>query len=708
MKLRATLVFVLAVFAAVSLRGQQPAPRPVSPPVAASTAPQQDAPPVTFRVEVNYVEIDAVVTDAQGNLISDLTDKDFDVLEDGKRQMVSAFSLVNIPIERAVRPLFASAPIEPDVQTNTGNEGRMYLILLDSLHTSPLNALKVKSLAKKFIQENLAANDIAAVVFTQGTSDASQDFTSNKRLLMQAVDRFIGQKSPGRTATLVDQVNSRISRQPGDPVNDPIEFERAYNARSAMNRVRVLSEFMAGVRGRRKAMLLFGEGVEYDYTDILASTPASGVLETVRDAIGTATRANVAIYAIDPRGLTSPDQDLVFANNNPGADDRSLGDLGSRSAAREFQMSQNSLRQLAAETGGIAVLNQNDFTGAFDRIVRDNSSYYVLGYYSTNERRDGRFRSVTVRVNRPGAQVRSRRGYLAARGRAPETVVKPGTSPLVAAAIDAMSSPVVVRGIPMRVFAAPIKGEAPNAIVAVALEMEVDGFNFVETNGTFNDRVEVTLTAVDALGNQKGGTNHSLNIAMKPETLARAREQGIRILTQVDVPPGRYQFRIAAAEAGGKSASVIADVEVPDFYKPALAMSGLALTSTTALDGVTVSPKDPLASFLPAPLMATREFSANDTLALFAEFYENLPANTPAHKVDVTTTIRADDGRILSQSDEELDSGELTKGRGGFGFTTRIQLGSLEPGLYVIHVQGHSRIAKPEEGIGRDIQIRVR
>ena len=90
---------------------------------------------MTFRVEVNYVEVDAVVTDAQGNPVSDLTKDDFELFEDGRRQDVSTFSLVNIPIERAERPLFASAPIEADVQTNDHVEGRIYLIVLDDLHT---------------------------------------------------------------------------------------------------------------------------------------------------------------------------------------------------------------------------------------------------------------------------------------------------------------------------------------------------------------------------------------------------------------------------------------------------------------------------------------------------------------------------------------------------------------------------------------------
>src|SRR6476646_11326314 len=90
-----------------------------------------EPPPVLFRAEVNYVELDAIVTDAQGNVVSDLSAADFDVLEDGKPQKVSTFARIDLPIEKAERPLFASSPIEPDVQTNRAVEGRIYLIVLD-------------------------------------------------------------------------------------------------------------------------------------------------------------------------------------------------------------------------------------------------------------------------------------------------------------------------------------------------------------------------------------------------------------------------------------------------------------------------------------------------------------------------------------------------------------------------------------------------
>src|SRR5689334_2655761 len=150
MKKAFLLVSVLAMASSV-VRGQgQPA------------APQQ--PPITFRAEVNYVEVDARVLDQQGKFIADLKPEDFQVFEDGKPQKVSAFSLVNIPVERAERPLFASKPIEPDVRNNLqAADGRIYVIMLDDLHTAALRSQRIKAAAKLFIQKYVGANDTAAV-----------------------------------------------------------------------------------------------------------------------------------------------------------------------------------------------------------------------------------------------------------------------------------------------------------------------------------------------------------------------------------------------------------------------------------------------------------------------------------------------------------------------------------------------------------------
>ena len=142
------------------------------------------------------------------------------------------------------------------------------------------------------------------------------------------------------------------------------------------------------------------------------------------------------------------------------------------------------------------------------------------------------------------------------------------------------------------------------------------------------------------------GERHTANLTLKPDTYERAKERGFRVVTQVNLPPGRYQLRLAAANKTGKAGSVLYDLEVPDFYKEPFTMSGVALTSAAAgADADRAAPRIRSASFLPGPPIATREFEAGDTLMFFAEFYEN-GANNP-HKVDLKAELRAEGGRVV-------------------------------------------------------------
>lgn len=696
---------VVAMLCAAALSAQQPASQPQQPPsqLAAEQPPIVPTPPVTFRVEVNYVEVDALVTDANGNPVGDLTANDFEVFEDGKPQKISAFALINIPVEKQERPLFASTPIERDVESNTHGDGRVYLLVLDDLHTHPLRTQLVRAAARRFIERNFGANDIAAVVHTSGRSDAGQDFTSNRRMLLAAVDRFMGNSLQSATLERLGEYNRQaFGGLTPDKVNDPTDMERGFHARNTVDTLRKLADFMAGIRGRRKAMLFISEGIDYDIHDVFNNRSASMIIDSVRDAIGAATRANVSIYGIDPRGLTALGDDLIEVESFP--DDQKLG-INLSGMQNALRLSQDSLRWLSDETGGFAVVNRNDYGTAFDRIVRENSAYYVLGFYPTNDKRDGRFRKLEVRVKRPGLRVRSRRGYLAPRGRAPETKTPPNTS---VAMRDALASPLPTRGVPMSVFAAPFKGTAPNASVALALELEAGIFQYAEKDGAFTNKLETGVTAVDAKGKVFPGERQTVTLALKPDTLSRVKARGFRVLSQVDLPPGRYQLRVAAAESGGRSGSVLYDLEVPDFYKPPIAMSGLVLTSASAGQAPTVAKnQDPVLAALPGPPTTAREFTRNDELALFTEIYENAPG-AAAHKLDIATTMRAEDGRVVLQNREERASTELQGGRGGYGYMTRIPLKDYAPGLYVIHVEGRSRTSSDEHGVGRDVQIRIR
>jgi VWFA-related protein len=670
---------------------QAPAPAP------APAAPQGDVPPVIFRVEIDYVEADAYVTDAMGNPVNDLKAEDFEVFEDKKPQKVTSFSLVNIPIERAERPLFATAPVEQDVQTNEHLEGRIYLIVLDDVHTEFSRTPRVKLAMRRFLERSFGTNDLAAIVFT-GRSSGSQDFTNNPRLLMAAVDKFIGRKLPSATINKIE--GARVNPETGGLSigDDKDMMERSFNARNAMGTVRKLAEFMANVRGRRKALLLVGEGVDFDIHEAvgLAGSTASAVLLDTHDAIASASRGNVSIYAIDPRGLTTGSEDLITTSTTfpeQGA--------GLNSMMNELRLSQDSLRVLAANTGGFAALNRNDFNTAFDRIVQENSQYYLLGYYSNNTRRDGRFRNIEVKTKRPGLRVvRSRRGYYEPRGRRPADAAPGTANPALTAAI---ASPLPVAGMPLKVFAGAFKGEAPNAAVALVVELDASKFDFVENNGTFNESIELANAATNTTGKVFPGERHSANLALKPDTYQRAKERGFRLLTQVNLPPGHYQLRLAAANKTGKSGSVLYDLEIPDFYKEAFVMSGVALTSAAAPLTPTVNAKNPLGDFLPGPATASREFEVGDTLMFFTEFYENGQSNP--HKIDLKAELRADGGRVVLSAIEERDSSEV-RGGGGYGFAGRLPLSDLTPGLYVLHVEGKSRVGNVTAS--RDIQVRIK
>jgi len=696
------LATLLVFFAAAGLTagqnppGQQPPPPPPPP-----AQPSQQQP--TFKVRVDYVDVDVVVTERQGNLVRDLKKEDFQVLEDGKGQTISTFTQVDIPVERADRPLFAESPIEPDVKSNERPfDGRVYVMVIDDMHTRFGRTPRVKAAAKQFIERRLGANDLMAIVHTFGPSDANQEFTSNKRLLLAAVDKTSGRKLDSATANKTNEYNrTRDLRQQGDPLNDPDDQERGFNARSTLDTLRNVAEWFGSVRGRRKAILFVSEGIDYDIYDMIASNgsnhqSASMVMDATRDAIAAATRSNVAIYGIDPRGLTDLGDESIEIQSFP--DDTSLG-IGAGSLQNELRLSQDSLRVLSDETGGFAVVNKNDYATAYQRIVEDNSTYYVLAYYPPDAR-PGRLHKIDVRVTRPGLTVRARKGYVT-----PKKVEEPKTtnskSPSTPELREALDSPLPVSGLTMHVFAAPFKGAAPNASVLFGVEMRGRDLNLAQ-----NAKLLLSYLAIDQNGKVKGGNTDSLAMPnLKPETKARIEQTGLRMLNRLDLPPGKYQLRVAAHDTnGGNVGSVQYDLAVPDFQKTPFGISGLVLTSGLGSTLPTVRADEQLKQVLPGPPVSLRSFPQNDEIVLFAEVYDN-DGGKP-HKVDITTTVTTDEGKVMFKTDEVRDSSDLGGARGGYGYTTKVPMKDLAPGKYVLKVEGKSRLGNTQP-VGREVRIEV-
>lgn len=673
-------VIVLAIGAALS---------------AGQTSQSQAPPTPTFKAEVEYVEVDALVTDEQGRFVPDLRKEDFQIFEDGKPQTIASFALVEIPVERNERPLFASVPIEPDVQSNERPfAGRMYVMVLDDLHTAPLRAQLVKRAARQFIERHLGANDLMAIVHTDGRSGSAQDFTGSKRLLLAAVDQFMGRKL--ESATLARNTEYFRGTSTGNRIDDPFEAERAFNARSTIRALNQVAEWFARVRGRRKTIVFISEGIDYDITDMFNNRSATSILDEMRTAIAMATRSNVTIYAVDPRALTGLADEAIevgiFADQAPrqATDDGTTVDksagIGLRSLANELRLSQDSLRTIAEETNGFAVVNTNNFTSAYERIVGDNSAYYLLAYYPASNRRDGRFHRIEVRTSRPGLRVRARRGYMAPRGNRP--AARPTTNDRMSPAVsDALNNPLPAGGVIMRMFAAPFKGAAPNASVVLGIELRGRDLRLAD-----NERLEVSYLAADASGKIRGGDTDYLALAKLPaETRVRVEETGLRILNRVDLPPGRYQFRVAARNsASGAVGALSYDIEVPDFHKLPFSISGVLLTSMAGVATLTARPDEQLKNLMPAPPVSLRTFPQNDEVVVFAEIYDR-GGNAP-HTVDIATTVRSNDGTIVFEHSDERSSTDLQGARGGYGHSARVPMSKLAPGRYVLTVEARSRL----------------
>ncbi len=693
----ALAVFLAAVVITHARQAQPPATGQAAP------SPDRQMPPVTFKVEVNYVEVDATVVDRQGNFVRDLRPEDFQVSEDGKPQKIAAFSLVDIPIERAEKPLFVKQPIEPDVRTNaTGLDGRIYLLVLDDFHTAATRTAFVRTAARRFVQEQMGANDLAAVITTSGQSDAAQDFTSDRTLLLQAIDKFIGRKLRSPTLEKLEQYSrTYMTRQQGDPILDPLEAERAYNARVALDALKHAGDVLTDVRGRRKALVYISEGIDYDIGNPFDNPSANDIRESMKNAISSITRANVNVYSVDPRGLTDMGDEAIEIASLP--DDYSIG-LGQQSMMEELRISQDSLRVISDETGGFAAVNTNDFRSAFTRIVRENSSYYLLGYYSSNDRRDGRYRKLSVKVNRPDVEVHGRRGYVAPSRKTPAMTLD--TDAIKSAELrEALASPVPMSGLTFAVTAAAFKGTGQNASVVVTVQGRGSDLKFIEKGGRFDENIEVSLLAVARDGKIKAGDRQILNMALSPKTRAVVQQSGFRMISRLNLPPGRYQLRVGGRDAGGgRVGSVYYDLTVPDFSKEPLTMSGLVLVSREAMATPTPRPDQELRKVLPGDPTTVRQFEKDDEIALLTEVYDNR-ASTP-HKVDITTTVLAEDGRTVYKHGDERSSSELGGKSGGYGYSTRIPLRDIPPGLYVLKVEAKSTLGK-NESASREVQFSV-
>ena len=668
-------------------------------------------PQATFRGGVTYVEVDAYVTNAHDDPVADLTANDFELIDAGSPQRITTFAAVNLPIGRGGSLPAAAESIQQGVRTNTTPAGRIYLVVLDDLHVDGARTPAVRTALRRFVEQDLGPTDLTAIVSTSGRPDVSAEFTTDRRHLIEIIDRFLGQKLPSATLGQIQMARDERfqggfkqgPQKKGDRLPafgpDPNAQERVFRAQNTMATLRRLSGFMAGITGRRKAMVLVSEGVDVEVNraldDRLGDTEHKGLIAPVvaetQAAIRAATRGNVTVYAVDPRGLADASADLIETTT-------AFGPIGIVSMQDELRTSHDSLRVLAENTGGFAALDRNDLSTAFDRIVRENSTYYLLGFSPVNADSNGRYHTLKVRVKRPGLHVRSRPGYFAAR---PGDVTPDGDRARSANAVEqALARPLPIADVPLKMFAAAFKGAGAAATIEIGIEIDASRLDFVEKNGTWTNALDVVVAMTDANGGTVPSLRNTINLAVTPAVLERMRTRGLRVITQATLPPGPYRVHVAVADATGKAGSVLDSLDVPDFSSAPLAMSDITLTSMSAADVPTIGTKDPR---LPAPPTAGREFVRSEAVVVGGEIYE--ATDRLSHAVIILTQLWQA-RRVINTSTEQYVADERDDAGERHRFTSTIPLSNVDPGTYVIHVE--ARTSDGRVPASREVEIRVR
>jgi VWFA-related protein len=659
MSRRVVSIVALAVAVALHPAAQGQPQSAQQPPPGAPPQPQR---PV-FRVGIDSVSVDVVVTDKQGRPVTDLAPEDFEVKEDGAPQQIDTFKLIRAG-EGAIGPTRASArasivSLQQQQAETSRDENRLFAIFLDDYHTRRINALRVRQQLADFVR-TLQPHDLVALVYPL-LPMAAVTFSRDHDGTALALLNFEGRKydyTPRNPyeERLVYQPPQVIERERNQVVMSALEGLCLYlgGMREGRKHVILVSEGFAGTlplgvmtRGTMNpaGSALFG-GTESGVDERLAQINMSDLQNQLRYVYVAASRTNTAIYTVDPRGIATSEfsiEDRV----DPTADRRALNE------------SLDTLHQLANETDGRAIVNRNDATAGLGQMLTDSSAYYLLSYLSSKAPRDGKFHRIDVKVNRKDVDVRARKGYWAFTPEDVERALappKPGPAADVEAALNDMVSVTdAASRRPLISWMGAVPGDGPEAQVTFVWEASGRGA------GTGFDAVsKVALVATSGAGDE-------LFRGEVPRRQDSARPAGF---VRFQAPPGVVHLRLTAEnERGVRLENNQIEYSVPDFTAVGPVITTPAVfRARTARDVQQVrAAEEPL----PA---AARSFLRSERLLLrFRAFGPG--GAVPALKME-----------LLNKQGETLVALPDPTNVSGDAFEAVVGLGSLPPGDYLFAI----------------------
>ncbi len=634
----------------------------------------------TFRAGVDVIRVDVSVLDKDRHPVHGLTAADFTILEDGKPQRIIGFSAVNVASTPAA-PTPWMHDIAPDVQNNDLTDSRLFVLVMDDalLPRDQRILDNEKTVAQKAI-DHLGPNDLMAMVFTADNRN-TQDFTRDHSKLKAAVDKvqggFATYKLGYDTGTPPSSGGGggkgAATVSTGDDRIDTDAQFRQYT----LDAMQDVTDYLIAAPDRRKALIYVGVGVPIDYTAESAPSAlgtgsgladreaALRLVQQLPDMFRQMQRANVNVYSVDPSGTAGIEAFVAAQLRAVPLQEPTPTNLAHDMATRDVDF----LNATAANTGGRAIINTDNFDAGIDGIFEENSSYYLLGYQPADGSANGALHRLDIKVNRPDLEVHSRHGYYAPDADKAKAVST--ASPLTKAIAGMLPDP----DLPMQVALAPIGMSVPGqATVAIML-----GLGQPAPPSPVEDQVDLLTTAFTPEGTTKGSQQQTAKV----ELLSGGTDDiaHYEALSHIDLKPGRYQLRLAAhSTLSNKSGSVFADITVPDFALAPVSLSGIMIEQSP---GVPSSPRETFQSLLPIVPTSERLFAAGDSVKAFVRVYQG--GITPTVAVPVTIHILDSHGTSVFDKQDSLAAASFTNGRGADEFLL-LPLSNLPPGPYLLEI----------------------
>jgi VWFA-related protein len=590
MKRKLLLTFALIVGLTIKALPQQPTPSP-TPSTTTPAATQQPAQPPqkleadeVVRITTNLVQVDAVITDKNGKVVTDLKPDEVQIFEDGHQQKITHFSYnvtETVAAERPTKPapVDKNAPPVPPVRLKPEDIRRTIAIVVDDLGLSFESTYYVRRALKKFVDEQMQTGDLVAIIRTGGGMGALQQFTADKRQLYAAIDRVkwymngrggvsafapLEPPTPGRFGPDIDARNEEAN-----------QFREDLFAVGTLGAISYVVKGLRQLPGR-KSILLISDGFRiYNQEDATRDYLA---LQRLRRLIDEAGRASVVIYTMNATGLQTMG---LTAADNPGSGDVEQMLSNRRNAAFETQ---EGLDFLARQTGGIAIRNTNDLSGGIRRVLEDQKGYYLIGYRPDNatfDPRTGRrtFHKLSLKVTRPGKfNVRMRNGFL---GFTDGEQRAPVQRTLAQQLLGALTSPFGSTDVHLQLTSLFGNDPKVGSFMRSVLHIDARDLTFTaEPDGQHKCVFDVLAMTFGDNGvpiDQIGRT-YTLRL---PDALYKRTQRG-GLVYYVTVPikkAGAYQLRISLRDSSTERIGAASQfVEVPDLKKNHLAVSGIAIS----------------------------------------------------------------------------------------------------------------------------------